>query len=104
MHRNKDDDFLPDDTEEQNLGSESEDEHDAMMDETMNLLCSMDTTISNPSQKSIDSQRKKEQTLLEEFDEQLEQLVSKYNEDERSKWFKEQFTDLWKSKLRSINR
>lgn len=84
--------------------SESDSEHEPMMDETMNLLCSMDTTISNPPQSASSGgqQRKQDQALLEEFDEQLEQLVSKYNEEERSQWFSEQLTDLWKSKLRSI--
>ena len=83
--------------------SEPNDDSDAM-DETMNILCSMDTTISNPvqSQATVNKQRKKEQALLEQFDEDLQTIVDKFDEEDRSEWLREQLADLWKHKLSSI--
>lgn len=75
------------------------------MDETMDaILCAMDTTISNSqcSQAIKPQKRKKEQSLLDQFELDFDRIIQTYNEEERSNWFKDKLLLLWKEKANEI--
>lgn len=82
-----------------------EDSENDQMDETMNLLCSMDTTIATQQSSNTmsEQQRQKEQLVLDQSRRELDRLFHKLAAESRSLWMREQLTELWEEKMRMIS-
>jgi len=85
-------------TDEEEL---EEDENGQQMDETMNLLCAMDTTIASQS-TSTGCQRKKEEKLIEQARQHLDELFVKLAGEKRSEWMLEQLNEIWQGKIEAL--